>query len=598
MNNSIDSGKMIEILVRARYPLVYIVSFEEGRVEQQLQIITGSRKKELYVWSITNGLEQPDGSIIAELKDPIKILEYVLQVDANALFVLRDYHHYLSDPVVVRKLRDVAHALKLTHKNIIFLSPILKVPVELEKEIAVIDYKLPDKNEITQIIKKITQTLDDTDKLDVLKDSEKLDKIAEAALGLTAEEAENVFAKSIVQKGQFDISIVLSEKEQIIRKSGVLEYYHANENMKEVGGLDELKSWLLKRGKAFTLKAREFGLPEPRGILLLGIPGCGKSLTAKAIAGMWQLPLLKLDVGKVFSSFVGSSEENVRRAIQTAESIAPSILWLDEIEKGFSGIGSSGMTDGGTTARVFGTFLTWLQEKTTSVFVVATSNNVSQLPPELLRKGRFDEIFYVDLPSRNERVDILKIHIEKRNREIKNFDLQKIVAKTSGFSGSEIEEVIISGLYDAFNMDEELQQKDLEQAVDSLIPLSQTMEEQIRAIREWAKLRARRASNIQWEDDNEGIRAGPRACLCAMPARFTPARPSRDAPHYPDAALSRFARFCACFFTATIHAASRTASAAAPPATHGSGTRGESPAKGFRESEGSQPVRPLRSITR
>jgi len=276
--------------------------------------------------------------------------------------------------------------------------------------------------------------------------------------------------------------------------------------MQEVGGLEELKNWLVKRGKAFTLKAREFGLPEPRGILLLGIPGCGKSLTAKAIAGMWQLPLLKLDVGKVFSSYVGSSEENVRRAIHTAESIAPCILWLDEMEKGFSGLGSSGMTDGGTTARVFGTFLTWLQEKKTAVFVVATSNNVSQLPPELLRKGRFDEIFYVDLPSKEERKEITKIHLEKRKRASEKFDLDKVALQTHGFSGSEIEEVIVSGLYDAFNRDEELDQEHLEQVIQTMIPLSQTMEEQIKGIRDWAKLRARRASNIHWEEEGGAVR--------------------------------------------------------------------------------------------
>ncbi|QQO09020.1 AAA family ATPase [Breznakiella homolactica] len=501
-----DSGIMIETLIRARYPLVYVVSFEEGRVDRRLKTITGARKKQLFNWTITNGLELPDGSWITELKDPIKVLEYILQSDVNGLFVLRDYHHYLNDPVVVRKLRDVAHALKLTRKNIIFLSPVLKVPTELEKEIAVIDYVLPDKEEIRDIITKIAGSLDDAGSLDIKESPEKLDKIVEAALGLTAEEAENVFAKTLVQKGQFDINIILSEKEQIIRKSGVLEYYHANEKMAEVGGLEELKKWLTKRGKAFTPKAREFGLPEPRGILLLGIPGCGKSLTAKAIAGMWQLPLLKLDVGKVFSSYVGSSEENVRRAIQTAESIAPSILWLDEMEKGFSGLGSSGMTDGGTTARVFGTFLTWLQEKTTPVFVVATSNNVSQLPPELLRKGRFDEIFYVDLPSKEERHEIFNIHLAKRNRDPGQFNLDKLSGLSHGFSGSEIEEVIVSGLYDAFDRDQELEQSHLEQVIETLIPLSQTMEEQIRGIRDWAKLRARRASTIQWEDEGGAVR--------------------------------------------------------------------------------------------
>jgi SpoVK/Ycf46/Vps4 family AAA+-type ATPase len=501
-----DSGGIIEILIRARYPLIYVVSFEENRVGSRLKEITDARKKQLFNWTITNGLELPDGSWITELKDPIKALEYILQSDANALFVMHDYHHYLNDPVVVRKLRDVAHALKTSRKNVIFLSPVLKVPTELEKEIAVIDYQLPDKAEVTEIITRIAKNLDTAKNLEVLESTEKLDKVVEAALGLTAEESENVFAKSLVQKGQFDIPIILSEKEQIIRKSGVLEYYHASENMQEVGGLEELKNWLIKRGKAFTPKAREFGLPEPRGILLLGIPGCGKSLTAKAIAGMWQLPLLKLDVGKVFSSYVGSSEENVRRAIQTAESIAPSILWLDEMEKGFSGLGSSGMTDGGTTARVFGTFLTWLQEKTTPVFVVATSNNVSQLPPELLRKGRFDEIFYVDLPSKEERREILKIHIEKRKRNPGHYDLDKIAGQTHGFSGSELEEVIVSGLYDAFNQDEELKQEHLEKVIETLIPLSQTMEEQIKGIRDWAKLRARRASSVQWEEESGAVR--------------------------------------------------------------------------------------------
>ena len=459
--------------------------------------------KKLLCWSITEGLETDDGSFLTELKDPLKMLEYIRQSDINGLFILRDFHHYLNDPVVVRKLRDAGQGLKTTMKNIVFLSPLLKVPTELEKEIAVVDYELPDKEELSEIVEQIAVSVASESSLEVKKNPELKNKIVEAALGLTAEEAENVFAKSLVEKGQFDIGIILSEKEQIIRKSGVLEYYHTNEKMKEVGGLDELKKWLAKRGKAFSPKAREFGLPEPRGILLLGIPGCGKSLTAKAISGLWQLPLLKLDVGKVFSSFVGSSEENVRRAIQTAESIAPSILWLDEIEKGFSGLGSSGQTDGGTTARVFGTFLTWLQEKKSAVFVVATSNNVSSLPPELLRKGRFDEIFYVDLPSKEERKEIFKIHLEKRHRTAEKYDIQKYADQSAGFSGSEIEEIIVSALYDAYDANRELVDSDLENTIKTMIPLSQTMEEQIKSIREWAKLRARRASSIEWENETK-----------------------------------------------------------------------------------------------
>ena len=501
-----NSGIAIETLIRARYPLIYVVSFEENRVESELLRITQNRKKQIYKWSITNGLENPDGSFLGEFKDPIKVLEYILQSDINGIFVMKDYHPYLNESVVIRKLRDVAHSLKTSMKNVVFLSPILKVPVELEKEISVVDYNLPGKEEIGQIVKSISESIGEADKLEISRNPMLLQKVVEAALGLTAEEAENVFAKSLVQTGDFNLKIILSEKEQIIRKSGVLEYCHVNENMKGVGGLDDLKKWLNKRGKAFTPEARDFGLPEPRGVLLLGIPGCGKSLTAKAISSMWQLPLLKLDVGKVFSSLVGSSEENVRRAIQTAESIAPSILWLDEMEKGFSGLGSSGQTDGGTTARVFGTFLTWLQEKKTPVFVVATCNNVSQLPPELLRKGRFDEIFFVDLPSKEERKEIFKIHLEKRNRDSKGFNIEKLAEKSIGFSGSEIEEIIISSLYDAFDDGKELDQSYIEKTIENMVPLSQTMEDQIKGTREWAKIRAKKASSIEWENETASVR--------------------------------------------------------------------------------------------
>jgi SpoVK/Ycf46/Vps4 family AAA+-type ATPase len=264
-----------------------------------------------------------------------------------------------------------------------------------------------------------------------------------------------------------------------------------------------LKAWLKKRTLAFTKEARDFGLPQPKGVLLTGIPGCGKSLTAKAISTLWQLPLLKLDVGKVFSSLVGSSEENVRKAIMTAESIAPSILWLDELEKGFAGMQSSGATDAGTSSRVFGTFITWLQEKTSPVFVVATSNNVSALHPELLRKGRFDEIFYVDLPNYDERREIFKIHLRKRRRNPSIFDIDSFAKLTSGYSGAEIEQIIISALYDSFDCSEEISDEKITHSIKEIIPLSHTMKEDINRIREWAKTRARKTSMNTFEDEIE-----------------------------------------------------------------------------------------------
>ncbi len=500
----LDSKKRIEVLVRARYPLIYVVSSEEQRVIETVKGIAAERKKRMFIWSITKGLECDDGSCIADLREPLKMLEYLTESNADGLYILKDFHPYLNDPVVVRKLRDVNKELKTTMKNALLLSPIMKIPPESDKEIAVVDFSLPGREDLGIIIDSIIRSVGTEKKL--AGHGVSREKVIDAALGLTAEEAENVFAKSLVQTGDFDIAVILSEKEQIIRKSGVLEYYAASEKMKEIGGLDMLKSWLNKRSKAFTREAREFGLPQPKGVLMIGIPGCGKSLTAKAISSLWQLPLLRLDVGKVFSSLVGSSEENVRRAIMTAESIAPSILWLDELEKGFSGMGSSGMTDGGTSARVFGTFLTWLQEKTSAVFVVATSNNISQLPPELLRKGRFDEIFYIDLPNKEEREEIFSIHLAKRKRTPGNFNLLRLAERTRGYSGSEIEEIVISSLYDAFDRGSDITQETLEQAASSMIPLSQTMQEEINTIREWAKLRARRATSGSGEEETEKTR--------------------------------------------------------------------------------------------
>jgi SpoVK/Ycf46/Vps4 family AAA+-type ATPase len=274
----------------------------------------------------------------------------------------------------------------------------------------------------------------------------------------------------------------------------MLEYYEHREEFSDVGGMEVLKDWLVKRRSAFGSRARDFGLPLPKGILLIGVPGTGKSLTAKAVGALWQMPLLRLDVGKIFAGLVGSSEENVRTVIKTAEAIAPAILWIDELEKGFSGTGSSGSTDGGTTSRVFGTFITWLQEKTTPVFVIATANNVHQLPPELLRKGRFDEIFFCDLPDREDRRQIIDIHLRKKNRDPGQFDMEKLIDATVDYSGAELEQAVIAALYDAFDSGNDLDTNSLLKTCSELVPLAITMREMIDQMREWARTRARPAS--------------------------------------------------------------------------------------------------------
>ncbi len=492
------SREELEYLIRARYGLIYVVSSEEERVEAAIRGIGKSRERKVMAWSITEGFISLDGgSSYSDIRDPLRCLDFIANFEDDVICVLRDYHPFLKDPSVVRRLRDMHRIFKESDYNqhLIMLSGVLSAPLELDKELAVIDYDLPDREELESIVWKVAQSVPDSVPLTVKTDSSLRESVVEAALGLTAEEAESVFAKSLVKTRDFDIDTILAEKKGIIRKSGILEYYQTDEKFSDVGGLEVLKDWLKKRKAAFYRDARDFGLPAPKGILLIGVPGCGKSLTAKAIGAMWHMPLLRLDVGKVFGSLVGSSEENMRRAIKTAEAVAPSILWLDELEKGFSGSKSSGQTDGGTGARVFGTFITWLQEKRSSVFVVATANDVSALPPELLRKGRFDEIFFVDLPNPNERSAIFDIHVKKKRRDPSLFDIPALVAASQGFSGSEIEQGVISALYDCYEEDKaDLTTERLLKSLEEIIPLSYTMKEMIDNMRDWSRSRARRAS--------------------------------------------------------------------------------------------------------
>jgi SpoVK/Ycf46/Vps4 family AAA+-type ATPase len=322
------------------------------------------------------------------------------------------------------------------------------------------------------------------------------ERLLQAARGLTLAEAENVFARILVRNERLsgeDVAQVLEEKKQIVRKNGLLEYFEAEEDFSVVGGMAQLKHWMQKRAVAFSPEAQHFGLRAPRGVLLLGVQGCGKSLCAKALASLWQAPLLRFDVGRMFGSFVGSSEDNIRRAIQVAESVAPAILWVDEIDKAFAGANNSA-GDSGTSARVLGTFLTWLSEKTSPVFVVATANDISSLPPELLRKGRLDEIFFIDLPSLEERCEIFAIHLARRGRAPETFDLIDLAERAEGFSGAEIEEAVNSALYDAFEGGVDLFHDHVAAALDSTVPLSRTMVEQLSLLREWAKGRARLAA--------------------------------------------------------------------------------------------------------
>ncbi|MEY2408130.1 MAG: hypothetical protein QOF48_800 [Verrucomicrobiota bacterium] len=494
----------IELLIRARYPLLYVVTSEENRVEELLLEIAAKRQKKLYEWSCTTGL-LPAGTSVQlsrqrnpATREPLAALDEVIAHVEPAIYLFKDLHPFLSKSnfAITRRLKEIALHLKHSHKTVILVSPALEIPAELEKEITVLNFPLPSREELTALLHQILADVQQFKNIVIDLDAPGRERLLQAALGLTLGEAENVFAKILVKSQRLsseDVGEVFSQKQQIIRKSGLLDYCAAAD-FSHIGGMAMLKDWLGKRVVAFGDEAREFGLPAPKGILLLGVQGCGKSLCAKAIASLWQLPLLRFDMGRMFGSLVGSSEENVRRAIAVAESVAPAVLWVDEIDKAFAGSQSAWGGDGGTTARVFSTFLTWLSEKSAPVFVVATANDISNLPPELLRKGRFDEIFFVDLPAPPERGDIFRIHLALRGREAGGFDLPALVAASEDFSGAEIEQAIISALFDAFAAREELATPHVLAALHETVPLARTMDEQIDRLRAWADGRARNAS--------------------------------------------------------------------------------------------------------
>ncbi len=487
----------LNILIQAQYPLIYLVTSEEERAEQTIAAIAQAKPvRRVYLWTVTHGIVeygQPRNVTQHNTVSPEAAVEWVMRQREPSIFVFKDLHPFIDSPAVTRWLRDAIASFKGTQKAIILMSPVQNIPIELEKEVAVIDFALPDMAELNQVL---------TNQLEQVRGrkitTETREKLLKAALGLTRDEAEKVYRKAQVTAGRLteeEVDIVLSEKKQLIRRNGILEYIEEDETLNSVGGLEELKKWLTQRSNAFTERAREYGLPQPKGMLILGVPGCGKSLIAKTTSRLWGLPLLRLDMGRVYDgSMVGRSEANLRNALKTAESISPAILFIDEMDKAFAGTSGSADSDGGTSSRIFGSFLTWMQEKTSPVFVMATANRVERLPGEFLRKGRFDEIFFVDLPTAEERKEIFRIHLSKRRREIERFDLDQLASVCDGFSGAEIEQGLVAAMYEAFAQDREFTQLDIIAASRATMPLSKTMTEQVTALRDWARQRARPAA--------------------------------------------------------------------------------------------------------
>lgn len=474
-----------ELLLRSRYPLIYIPTREEERVEGAIAHSAKNQgNRAVYIWDFVDGYQGNPNDAGFGKRNPLQALEFVEKLPANApaIFILRDFHRFLEDISISRKLRNLARLLKSQPKNIVVISSQIAIPEDLSEVWTVLEFPLPTAAEIKVEVERLLLTTGQA------IEGRLLDEMVRSCQGLSIERIRRVLARAIATHGKLqpgDVELILEEKRQTIRQTQILDFYPTHENISDIGGLDNLKEWLLRRGGAFSERARQYGLPHPRGLMLVGIQGTGKSLTAKAIAHHWHLPLLRLDVGRLFAGLVGESESRTRQMIQLAEALAPCILWIDEIDKAFSGFDSKG--DAGTTSRVFGTFITWLAEKSSPVFVVATANNIQSLPPEILRKGRFDEIFFVGLPNQEERRAIFEVHLSRlRSQNIKNYDLDRLAYETPDFSGAEIEQTLIEAMHIGFSQNRDFVTDDILEAASQIVPLARTAQEQIEFLQNWA----------------------------------------------------------------------------------------------------------------
>ena len=482
--------------LQANYPLIFVTTFEEERWEQELANVVMDVQRGLVSWSATEGFKAPLDENAEIIRDPFQVLCEIERYPDEHVFLIKDFHPYLLDPLIIRKLRDMVATLPADHKTLILMSPEVVIPSALQRDSLMIELPLPDIDDLHEVLKEVLrQIARETGRQLAINDEER-ERLLKTLVGLTAREVRQALLRSLQPRSQLDDAVfaeLVSEKRNLLQGSDLLEFFDLSDGIKDIGGLEGLKDWLKSRASAYSHKARKAGLPLPKGVLLLGVQGCGKSLTARAAARLLSFPLVRLDFASVLSGERGSSEKNLREVLRTIETVSPTVLWLDEVEKAFSGVSAEGGGDG-TLTRLFGTFLTWLQDHGKAIFTIATANSVTTLPPEMLRRGRFDELFFINLPNYHERKDILRIHLTKRGLKPESYDIDELSDKTEGYSGAELEQVVISAVFDAYTTGRKVTQQDLLNSQEMTVPLSVTMEEKIFELREWARTRCRPAT--------------------------------------------------------------------------------------------------------
>ncbi|MGC2181782.1 MAG: AAA family ATPase [Terriglobales bacterium] len=518
-----DPLERLKILLSSSTPIVVMETVEEMRAVRLVRAACSSLSLATFEWSIASGLVRC-GSEVGELvpetgfsagglghdpnlsgaqalynsKEPAQALSNLEAMSLEAAFVLKDFHRHMDDPVVVRRLRDVGQKFSINRRTVIITAPSITIPAELRSLVEFLELPLPDKQRLRQIIDEMTVRVGKTRTLKRTLDAAGLDAMANNLRGLTEEEAERAASQAIVTRYGITaetVTDVLQAKKEQLRHSGMLEFIDASENLSSVGGLDNLKRWLAQRRGTWEDAAREFGLEPPRGAIILGVQGCGKSMCARAIAGEWKLPLVKFDTAAIFDKYIGETEKRIQKVFRVAEGLAPCVFWIDELEKIFAGSGAdSASVDAGVSSRILAAFLSWMQDRKAPVFVAATCNNVTALPPELIRKGRFDELFFVDLPNQAERKQIFAIHLKRRKRNPTEFDLEQVAAAAGGYSGAEIEAAVQTALYAAFSTKQAVSTQGLLDALKATVPLSVTRSEEIQELRAWASQRAVPAS--------------------------------------------------------------------------------------------------------